>query len=473
MDGSFRMNREESGHILPGSSPSAGTGYEPEGGRVCVVTLGCARNLVDTEVMLGSLMEAGYSITTDRKEADILIVNTCGFIADAREESIDTIVELAEYKKEGRCRMLVVAGCMSQRYSKELERELPEADLFVGTGSFHRIAELISASPERKTFVTTPEYIYDYHTPRLLSTPRGHAYVKIAEGCVNRCSYCVIPDIRGELRSRSPGSIMEEVRSLAAHGIKEVNLVAQDTTSYGTDRGYSLEALLKGLAGVEGVEWIRLLYLYPGRITDRLMTLIREEPKICPYIDLPIQHIDERILRLMDRHYRRDDVMGLLERLRKSIPGVVLRTTLIVGFPTEGEEEFGELLSFVKEAEFDRLGVFTYSREEGTPAFSMDGQIPEEVKEERAHRIMEAQREISARKNRLLHGRRLKVLVDGHADEGIYRARYSGQAPEVDGMTLVSSCKPLAAGDMPEVVITHSDDYDLFATPVDGRVQSG
>ncbi len=472
MDGSFRMNRKESGQILPESSRPAGTDCGLKGS-VCVVTLGCARNLVDTEVMLGSLKEAGYSMTTDREEADILIVNTCGFIADAKEESIDTMVELAEYRKEGRCRMLVVAGCMSQRYSKELERELPEVDLFVGTGSFHRIAELISASPEKKAFVTTPDHIYDHRTPRVLSTPQSHAYVKIAEGCVNRCSYCVIPDIRGELRSRSPESVIEEVRSLAGQGVKEVNLVAQDTTSYGRDRGYSLEVLLEGLAGVEGLEWIRLLYLYPGRITDSLMALICEEPKICPYIDLPIQHIDERILGLMNRHYRRDDVVGLVERLRRRIPGVVLRTTLIVGFPTEGEEEFGELLSFVKEAEFDRLGVFTYSREEGTPAFLMDGQIPEEVKEERAHRIMEAQREISACKNRLLHGRRLEVLVDGPADEGVYWARYSGQAPEVDGTTLVSSDEPLGAGDMPEVVITHSDDYDLFATPVDSRAHSG
>ncbi len=439
---------------------------------VCVVTLGCARNLVDSEVMLGSLKEAGYRITSRKEEADVLIVNTCGFIADAKEESIETILELAEYKKQGRCKSLVVAGCMSQRYSKEMERELPEVDIFVGTGSFHRIAEIIQEN-SRRSFVSTPEYIYDYRSPRILSTPRSHAYVKIAEGCVNRCSYCVIPDIRGDLRSRPPESIIEEARLLSEQGVKEINLVAQDTTSYGADRGYSLEPLLKELVRVAGIEWIRLLYLYPGRISDELMALIAEEPKICPYIDLPIQHINERILRLMNRHYTKDDVVSLVERIRRRIPDVVLRTTLIVGFPTESEEEFRELLSFVKEAEFERLGVFTYSREEDTPAFSMEGQIPEELKEERAQRIMEAQREVSFRKNLLLKGKTLRVLVDGIEEDDLYSSRYSGQAPEVDGITLVSSDTPLKAGDTPLVLVTHTDDYDLYATVVDGAGQSG
>ncbi len=433
--------------------------------KVCVVTLGCARNLVDSEVMLGSLKKAGYSLTAERKDADILIVNTCGFIEDAKEESIETILELAEYKKRGRCRLLVVAGCMSQRYSKELEREIPEVDLFVGTDSFHRMAELISTDTE-KSHVASPDYIYDHTTPRILSTPRGHAYVKIAEGCVNRCSYCVIPDIRGRLRSRPPESIVKEVEFLSEQGVKEINLIAQDTTSYGVDRGYRVETLLRKLTGVEGIEWIRLLYLYPGRITDELITLIADEPKICPYVDIPIQHINERILKLMNRHYRRKDVMELIDRLRRAIPGVVLRTTLIVGFPTEGREEFQELVSFVKDAEFDRLGVFTYSREEGTPAFHMEGQIPEGLKQERAHIIMELQREISARRNTHLRGRRLKVLVDGVTQDGLYVARHSGQAPEVDGITLVSSERPLSAGQMPEVVITHTDDYDLHAVVV-------
>lgn len=297
--------------------------------------------------------------------------------------------------------------------------------------------------------------------------------MKIAEGCVNRCSYCVIPDIRGDLRSRPPESIIEEARLLAEQGVKEINLVAQDTTSYGADRGYSLEPLLKELVRVEGIEWIRLLYLYPGRISDELMALIAEEPKICPYIDLPIQHINERILRLMNRHYTKDDVVSLIERIRRRIPDVVLRTTLIVGFPTESEEEFRELLYFVKEVEFERLGVFTYSREEDTPAFSMEGQIPEELKEERAQRIMEAQREVSSRKNLILKGRTLRVLVDGIEEDGLYSARYSGQAPEVDGITLVSSDTPLKAGDMPLVLVIHTDDYDLYATVVDEAGQSG
>ncbi|MBM4386896.1 MAG: 30S ribosomal protein S12 methylthiotransferase RimO, partial [Deltaproteobacteria bacterium] len=338
--------------------------------KVCLTSLGCPKNLVDSEVMLGFLAKEGYEITTEEAEADILVVNTCGFVADAKKESVEAILRLAEFKKTGRCGSLVVAGCLTQRYKDEISGILPEVDLFVGTGEYHKIAGLLANPGHGQVFAGKPVYIHDYDTPRILATPRHYAYLKISEGCSNHCAYCTIPEIRGELRSRTSDSIVKEAEFLASSGVKEINIVSNDSTSYGRDLKYrdGLTQLLKRLTRIEGIVWIRLLYLYPDRITDGLIELIKEEEKICKYIEMPIQHINDRVLKAMRRTYDRRLVESLLEKLRKEIAGVVLRTTLITGFPSETEEEFGELLEFVRAAKFERLGAFAYSKEKDTPA---------------------------------------------------------------------------------------------------------
>ncbi len=429
--------------------------------RVALVSLGCPKNLVDSEIMLGVLLEDGFELTTDEGEADILVVNTCGFIQDAKEESIDAILRLAEYKKTGRCRTLVVAGCLAQRYRDELAEELPEVDYFIGTGEYPRIGELIRNGGERRTVVEPPPYIHDHTTPRLLSTTGVSTYVKIAEGCSNRCSYCTIPAIRGDFRSRTVESVAKEVEGLAIEGIKEINLIAQDTTSYGRDLdGDGLFSLLRRLVGIDGLEWIRLLYLYPSRVTDELISLIRDEERIVKYLDIPIQHINTRILEAMNRPYTRKDVERLIEKVRKAIPGVVLRTSLIVGFPGEGEREFKELLSFVKDTCFERLGVFRYSREEDTPAWGMEGHLSESIKHERFERIMEAQSSISLGHNRKLIGTTLRVLVEEMDDQGI-RGRWEGQAPDVDGITHITEGNGLCPGRFVSIKVTDAWEYDI------------
>ena len=435
---------------------------------VRMISLGCPKNLVDSEVMLGLLKQRGWTPSA-KDDADVVIVNTCGFIREAKEESIETILTLAEAKEGGRVQKLVVAGCLPQRYGRELLPELPEVDLFVGTGEFHRIADLLDRSARgklrQKQWIDSPEFLYDHRTPRIHSSPPGSMYLKVSEGCANFCSYCVIPRIRGRLRSRPISSILKEAEQAASRGVKEINLIAQDITSYGKDRrdGSSLVQLLKGLAKVEGVRWIRLLYAHPAHLTEGLVHLIRDEEKVCKYLDLPIQHVDEGILKAMNRPPLKRGMPDLIDWVRREIPGVVLRTSLIVGFPGETEQSFRRLLEFVQEAQFDRLGVFSYSPEEGTPAAALKDQVQDRIKLQRSRQIMRLQKRISLKKQKALIGSRLPVLVErpGSSPEFLWEGRTQGQAPEVDGVTFLTKGRA-RAGDMVDVRIHDAGPYDLF-----------
>ena len=417
------------------------------------------------------MSRAGYELTVNPEEADAIIVNTCGFIQEAKEESIETILELAILKEKGRCRRLVVAGCLPQRYRTDLSKELPEVDYFLGIGEIERITGILMGEMPDRVVVGDSTSI-DYRTDsRILSTPAGTAYVKISEGCSNHCSYCAIPLIRGELRSRDEDAIIREIDYLASKGVKEINLIAQDTTSYGKDvEGRDLEGLLRRIVKVRGIEWIRLLYLHPKGLKRSLIELIRDEEKICNYIDLPLQHIDDTILRSMNRGVDRRGIIELIETIRHIIPDATLRTTFIVGFPGEDDRAFEELIRFVEDMEFDRVGAFKYSREEGTPSYNMAGQVPEEVKEERYRRLMEVQRGISRKKNRRLIGSICRGIVEGVSEETphLLKARLVSQAPDVDGVTYINDVKDkeIMAGDMVELMITDAGDFDLVAEVV-------
>jgi len=435
---------------------------------VRMISLGCPKNLVDSEVMLGLLKQKGWT-PSETDDAHVVIVNTCGFIREAKEESIETILTLAAAKEGGRVQKLVVAGCLPQRYGRELLPELPEVDLFVGTGEFHRIADLLDRSARgklrQKQWIDSPEFIYDHRTPRLHSSPPGSMYLKVSEGCANFCSYCVIPRIRGRLRSRPISSILKEAKEAASRGVKEINLIAQDITAYGKDRrdGSSLVQLLKGLAKVEGVRWIRLLYAHPAHITEGLVHLIRDEEKVCKYLDLPIQHVDEGILKAMNRPPLKRKMPDLIDWIRREIPGVVLRTSLIVGFPGETEKIFRRLLEFVQEAQFDRLGVFSYSPEEGTPAALLKDQVQDRIKLLRSRQIMRLQKRISLKKQKALIGSRVPVLVErpGGSPDLLWEGRTQGQAPEVDGVTFLTKGRA-RAGDLVNARILDAGPYDLF-----------
>lgn len=431
---------------------------------VCLVSLGCPKNLVDSEVTLGLLTKAGHPVTTDPSKAEILIVNTCSFIQDASREAIETILQLVPFKREGRCRLLIVSGCLPQRYGKVLEKELPEVDLFVGTGSFQKIPYLISRERKKKSYLAGPTFLYNEKTPRILSTPSFTAYLKIAEGCSKTCTFCTVPKIRGPYRSRRISSVLKEAEGLAAQGVKEAILIAQDTTAYGEDLddGTSLEKLLKGLVQIDGLQWIRILYAYPrfSNFTEGLIELMAHEEKICPYLDLPIQHIDDEILRRMGRRSREKEIRTLIEKLRTSIPEIALRTSLIVGFPGEREKQFEALLRFVEEAQFDHLGAFKYSSEEGTPAQKFHNTVPEKIKEERYHRLMKAQKRISFKKYRRMLGKTVEVLVEEHdGSKEALKGRMKTQAPEIDGSVfLKGKANP---GDLVNALITQARPYDL------------
>jgi len=431
---------------------------------VCLVSLGCPKNLVDSEVILGLLSKEGYSLTTDPARAEIIIVNTCSFIQDATKEAIDTIFHLSHYKKEGCCHLLIVSGCLPQRYGKKLEKELPEVDLFVGTGDFQHLPQILTQKRKKKSFLSEPTFLYDEMTPRILSTPSFIAYLKIAEGCSKTCTFCTVPRIRGPYRSRSLQSVLEEAKSLANQGVKELILIAQDTTAYGEDLrdGTHLETLLKSLVKVEGLRWIRMLYSYPKSdyFTEGLLELIIQEEKICPYFDLPIQHIDDTILKRMGRRSRSREIQNLLQKMKTFVPGVSLRSSLIVGFPGEKESQFKALLDFVEEIEFDHLGTFKYSSEEGTPASRLPDLIPESVKEERLRILMELQKKISLKKYQGMVGRKMEVLVEEpNSQRGVLRGRLQTQAPEIDGCVfLKGKARP---GDWVEARITQALPYDL------------
>lgn len=436
--------------------------------KVAMVSLGCPKNLVDAEVMLGYLDREGYGITTDEREAEIIIVNTCGFIREAKQESIDTILDLADRKHDGACRILVVAGCLPQRYQEELARELPEVDIFIGVGDYPKIPELIrgyNPSEGQIRFIGDPDYTYDAELPRLQSSPHHTAYLKIAEGCSNCCSYCAIPAIRGGYRSRPLPLLLEEARRLAEKGVKEINLVAQDITRYGSDlgKGHSLPMLIRGIARIDGIRWIRLLYAYPDGITDELIELLKSEPKLCRYLDIPLQHISDPVLRRMNRRSTEEEQRRLIRRLREEIPGITLRTSLIVGFPGETDDDFRKLLQFVEESRFDRLGVFCYSREEGTPAATMPDQVSERVKRERYRKLMRTQARLSFRKNRELVGTEVEVIVEGYSDETdlLLKGRTSRQAPDIDGQVYITA-GTANVGDIVTLRITDSSDYDLI-----------
>ncbi len=436
--------------------------------KVSLVSLGCPKNLVDAEVMLGHLPLDRYEIVTDEAQADIIVVNTCSFINDAKEESIDTILEVADYKQTGSCQLLVVTGCLPQRYKEKLAKQLPEVDLFMGTAEAPRIVELIERQlqlEEQSSVIGMPDYLYDHETPRVNSSPFYTSYIKIADGCANHCSYCVIPQLRGTLRSRSIASVVEEAKTLAGKGVKEINLIAQDITAYGADRsdGTTIEKLLKELVKLAELDWIRLLYAYPDGVSDELIELIATEPKICNYLDIPLQHIDDRILVQMNRRVSEAQVRGLLGRLREKIPDLTLRTSFIVGFPGETREQFDKLLKFVEEGHFERVGVFRYSREEGTAAATLPEQVPAQTKKSRLNRLMKVQARVSFAKNRALVGRTETVLVEGFSEETelLLKGRSVRQAPDVDGQYLITAGQA-DVGELVQLKITDSSEYDLI-----------
>ena len=433
---------------------------------VCLVSLGCPKNLVDSEVILGLLSKEGYLLTTDPLRAEVLIVNTCSFIEEATKEAIETILQFSRLKKEGRCRLLIVSGCLPQRYGKVLEKELPEVDLFVGTGDFQNLPRFLAKKPKKKSFLSSPTFLYNERTPRILSTPPFIAYLKIAEGCSNACTFCTVPKIRGRYRSRKPRSVLEEAQRLADQGVQELILIAQDTTAYGRDLqdGTNLEKLLKYLIKVEGLRWIRILYSYPkaDNFTDGLLELMAQEEKICPYLDLPIQHIDDEILKRMGRRSKGVEIRSLLKKIRTFLPEVSLRSSLIVGFPGEKESQFKALLDFVEEIQFDHLGAFKYSPEEGTPAPRLPHPISESVKEERLRILMEIQKKISLKKYQEMVGQRRVVLVEGpHRERGVLRGRLQTQAPEIDGSVFLNG--KAQPGDWVEARMTQALPYDLVA----------
>lgn len=435
--------------------------------KILFISLGCDKNLADTEEMLDLLRQRGYDFTDDENECEIVVVNTCCFIGDAKEESINTLLEMAELKKSGRVRALVAAGCLAQRYHREILTEIPEVDAIVGTSSRNRIADAVerALAGRKAVFVQDPDAPCEYYTDRVLTTGGHYAYLKIAEGCGKRCSYCVIPQIRGNYRSVPMEILLEQANILARKGVKELILVAQETTLYGLDRygEKSLPLLLHELAQIPGICWIRILYCYPEEITEELIQTIKKEPKVCHYLDIPIQHASDRILRRMGRHTTQSQLRELIDRLREEIPDICLRTTLITGFPGETEEDHEKMVDFVNEMEFDRLGVFPYSQEEGTAAAEMPDQIPEEQKEVWRQEIMELQQEIAFAKAEDTVGQVLTVMIEGKvADEEVYVARTYRDAPGVDGFLFVHTDATLMTGDLAQVQVTGSNAYDLI-----------
>jgi ribosomal protein S12 methylthiotransferase len=444
-----------------------------------IVSLGCARNLVDSEVMAGLLKKHDYEIVESPEGADIVMVNTCGFIGAAKEESIDTIVEMGRLKDQGRVKKLIVAGCLSQRYPTELAAELPEVDLFIGTGEVPRIAEILREheATRQRQYVGLPSYLYDQFTPRIRSTASHTAFLKVSEGCDHKCAFCIIPQLRGPHRSRGIESVIAEAQQLAGAGVKEINLIAQDLTAYGRDRkdGTTLYGLLRELAQVDELEWVRLLYSYPNFLDNPLLDVIRDSEKICKYVDIPFQHISRRLLQRMRRGKSGSAVREAVDKLRAAIPGLTLRTSLIVGFPGETDADFAELLDFVEEVEFDRLGVFKYSDEEGTAAAKFDGKVDEEEKENRWQEVMDTQAKISRKKNQALIGTIQRVMIDGtEPDTGKLSGRTQAHAPEVDGLVLIESSKAATpgslpkAGEMVDVRISAALDYDLIGENIHG-----
>jgi ribosomal protein S12 methylthiotransferase len=491
--------------------------------KIGLVSLGCPKNLVDSEVMLGLAREAGHRLTTDPADADVLIVNTCAFIDSAKQESIDAILEMAAHKRDGHCRRLIVTGCLAERYRDELQQQIPEIDVVLGTGEVPSIVGAIdgptATAPERPTAqpamflrsrdergvaprptprvalpaspasesqsaaltadvprrsgpAAPPTWLYNAETPRVLATPGHFAYVKVAEGCDYKCAFCIIPTLRGAYRSREPKSIVREAASLAARGVKELILISQDTTFYGVDRGDrgALARLLVGLNKVDGLRWIRLLYLYPTTIDDATLAAIAESEKVCKYVDLPLQHASDRVLKRMRRPGTRRSYERLIARIRDRVPGVTLRTTFIVGFPGETDEDVDELLGFMDQTRFDHVGVFTYSHEEGTSAYAFSNDVAQAVKQRRQRRLMSRQRQLVRAANRRRIGETVEVLVDGRSPEHdlVVKGRLMSQAPEIDPVVYLDGCDPesVRPGDFLTARLVATKDYDLVATPL-------
>jgi ribosomal protein S12 methylthiotransferase len=457
--------------------------------KIGLVSLGCPKNLVDSEVMLGLAQQAGHELTWDPDEAEVLVVNTCAFIDKAKQESVDTILELARHKQTGACQRLVVTGCLAERYRDDLKAEIPEIDAVLGTGEVPLIVQAIggvtaaAAGSAPLTFFrsneapgtphATPSYIYDADTPRVFATPRHYAYVKIAEGCDYKCAFCIIPTLRGDYRSRPEDSIVQEARRLAAGGVKELLLISQDTTFYGIDRQErgALPRLLRRLNAIDGLEWIRLLYLYPTTIDDATLAAMADCEKVCKYIDLPLQHASNAVLQRMKRPGTRKNYDALLGRIRERVPGVALRTTFIVGFPGETDTDTEQLCDFVSAHPFDHVGVFTYSHEEGTSAFGLDDDVPAQLKRERRDRVMSLQKRLVTRRQRARIGERTRILVDGPASDHdlVLKGRLSTQAPDIDACVYLTECDPSAygPGDFVDVEVVASKGYDLIGRPVD------
>lgn len=439
--------------------------------KIAFVSLGCDKNLIDSEIMLGLIDEEGYKIVPDEYDADIVIINSCGFILDANEEAIDNILRVADYKTDGKLKGIIVTGCMAQRYKDEIFKSLPEVDAVVGTGDFENIGKVIKELVEGNKnirLITDNNHILNETNSfkRIISTVGGFSYLKIAEGCDNYCTYCTIPSLRGKYRSRPIEGLIKEAEILAQKGIKELILIAQDTSLYGTDLygENKLPLLLKKLSEIEEIEWIRLLYCYPEHITDELIDEMAKNPKVCKYIDMPIQHANNDILKKMGRRSSQEKLTTIIKKLRNKMPDICIRTTLIVGFPSETEKEFNDLAEFVQNSKFDRLGIFTYSKEEGTPAYNMPNQVPEEIKEERKDYIMELQKSISAAKCESFIDKTLKVIVEGKIEDedNVYCGRSYRDCYEIDGFVFFESNDDLIAGDFVDIKITSASDYDLI-----------
>lgn len=441
--------------------------------KVHFISLGCPKNLVDSEIMAGTLLKDGFEVVGDHSEADTVIVNTCGFIEDSKKESIQRILEMGELKQEGKLKKLVVAGCLTQRYKNDLVDGLPEADLFVGSGEFQNIGRILKGHDEgqtQRTFFNLPTYLQEASTPRVNSQPGHRAYLKISEGCMKRCAFCAIPVIRGNLQSRTIANVVKEAQELVAQGVKELIIISHDFTDYGWDiRRKNPEAkespieLLRALDKVEGVQWIRLLYLYPDGITSEMIELMKTSTKLVKYFDMPLQHINNDVLKRMNRKMTREEIDTVLMNIREQIPDAVIRTQFIVGFPGETEAEFEELLAFIAEQKFDRVGCFKYSPEEGTPGGKMVNQVDEDVKQRRFEAVMEIQQNISREKHRAYVGKTIQVLVEGLSEETelLLQGRMSQQAPDIDGVVLINDGQA-RTGDMVQVLVTDSMEYDLI-----------
>ena len=442
--------------------------------KVGFISLGCPKNLVDSEVMMGRLKQEGYELTSDAAEADTLVVNTCGFIDAAKKESVEAILEAARLKTEGKCQRLVVAGCLVERYRDELRAEMPEVDAFIGTSQINDITTVADARVNTRSLPVLPlgnqtaTYLYDESTPRVLATPSHFAYVKIAEGCDRPCAFCFIPQMRGHFRSRRFGSVVAEAKQLAGQGVKEIVLVAQDSSRYGEDLGEqdALAQLMRELCRLDGVEWVRVMYTYPTHISDAFLDALAEEPKAVKYLDMPLQHASRNVLKLMKRGGSRESLERLIERVRARVPGIAVRTTFITGFPGETEEDFAELLTFVKNVEFDRVGVFTYSDEEGTAAFDLPDKVDAKVARARRAKLMRAQSRISLKKNRARVGDTVRVLFEGASEETdlLWQGRMETQAPDIDGCVLINDApegfEP-EPGRFVNVELTEAQEYDL------------